>query len=185
MAKPRATADSACRLECLPAWAEGRSGDVLVVVETPKGSPSKLAYEPAYGSFVLKKILPAGMTFPYDFGFVPSTEAEDGDPVDALILMEAALTPGTVVEARLIGLLHAKQLEGSRWKRNDRLLAVACASRAHADVRSVRDLSARLRRDLVAFFVGYEEILGTRFKAGRFAGPLEAKEAVRRATVSR
>src|SRR5436190_6098023 len=183
MAKPRATADSACRLECLPAWAEGRSGDVLVVVETPKGSPSKLAYEPAYGSFVLKKILPAGMVFPYDFGFVPSTRAEDGDPVDVLILMEAALAPGTVVEARLIGMLHAKQLEGRRWKRNDRLIAIARESRAHSDARSVSDLSASLRHDLTSFFIAYEEILGTRFEAGGFAGPRKAEQAVLRALV--
>jgi inorganic pyrophosphatase len=170
-------------LERLPAWAPGRPGEILAIVETPKGSPNKLAYAPEYGTFLLKKILPAGMVFPYDFGFVPSTRAEDGDPVDVLLLTEAALAPGTVVEARLIGMLHAKQLEGRRWRRNDRLIAIPTASHTHTNVARVRDLPADLRSDLVAFFVAYEEVLGTRFKAGAFAGPQAAARAVRRASI--
>jgi inorganic pyrophosphatase len=55
-----------------------------VVIETPKGSRNKFAYDPDQHLFELKKVLPAGMTFPYDFGFVPSTKAEDGDRVDVL-----------------------------------------------------------------------------------------------------
>ena len=58
----------------------------MVVIETPKGSPNKLTFEPRYGTFVLKSVLPAGAVFPFDFGFVPSTRAEDGDPLDVLVL---------------------------------------------------------------------------------------------------
>ena len=66
---------------------------VLVVIETPKGSPNKLTFEPRYGTFVLKGVLPAGAVFPFDFGFVPSTRADDGDPLDVLVLMEAPGIP--------------------------------------------------------------------------------------------
>ncbi len=59
-----------------------------VVIETPKGSRNKFAFDAKERIFELKKVLPAGMTFPYDFGFVPPTEADDGDPVDALVLMD-------------------------------------------------------------------------------------------------
>jgi inorganic pyrophosphatase len=57
----------------------------MVVIETPKGSPNRLAFEPRYGTFVLKGVLPAGAVFPFDFGFVPSKRAEDGDPLDILV----------------------------------------------------------------------------------------------------
>jgi inorganic pyrophosphatase len=76
---------------------------VLVVIETPKGSPNKLAFEPRFGAFVLKGVLPAGAVFPFDFGFVPSTCGEDGDPLDLLVLMDAPVFPGCIVPSRLVG----------------------------------------------------------------------------------
>ena len=73
-----------------------------VVVETPKGSRNKFAFDPDQHLFHLKKVLPTGMAFPYDFGFVPSTEAEDGDPIDVLILMDGPAFPGCVLKCRPI-----------------------------------------------------------------------------------
>jgi inorganic pyrophosphatase len=67
---------------------------VMVVIETPKGSPNKLTFDPRYGTFVLKGVLPAGAVFPFDFGFVPSTRGDDGDPLDVLVLMDAPVYPG-------------------------------------------------------------------------------------------
>lgn len=64
-----------------------------VIIETPKGSRNKYAFDPEQRVFALKKVLPAGMTFPYDFGFVPSTKAEDGDPTDVLVLMDEPAFP--------------------------------------------------------------------------------------------
>ena len=64
-----------------------------VVIETPKGSRNKFAFNPDERIFELKKVLPAGMAFPYDFGFVPSTKADDGDPVDVLVLMDEPAFP--------------------------------------------------------------------------------------------
>jgi inorganic pyrophosphatase len=65
-----------------------------VVIETPKGSPNKFAFDPKKQIFGLKKVLPAGMAFPYDFGSVPSTKADDGDPTDVLVSMDEPAFPG-------------------------------------------------------------------------------------------
>jgi inorganic pyrophosphatase len=66
---------------------------VKIVIETPKGSRNKYAFDGQENAFTLKKVLPAGMSFPYDFGFVPSTLAEDGDPLDVLVLMDEPAFP--------------------------------------------------------------------------------------------
>src|SRR5437870_2951630 len=86
-----------------------------VVIETPKGSRNKFAFDPDQHVFELKKVLPTGMAFPYDFGFVPSTEAEDGDPIDVLVLMDEPAFPGCVLKCRLIGVIEGEQ--GDRKKK--------------------------------------------------------------------
>src|SRR5690349_2379438 len=98
---------------------------IQVVIETPKGCQNKYKFDPKLRSFKLSKVLPNGMLFPYDFGFVPSTEAEDGDPIDVLLLMDAPAFPGCVVESRLIGVIEGEQSENGKTERNDRLLAIA------------------------------------------------------------
>src|SRR5437868_13373634 len=101
---------------------------VTVVIETPKGSRNKLKFDPATRKFKLSKVMPEGMMFPYDFGFVPSTKAEDGDPLDVLVLTDAPLFPGCLVECTLIGAIEAEQKEEGETERNDRLIAVATQS---------------------------------------------------------
>jgi len=71
-----------------------------VVIETPKGSRNKFAFDPDEHIFHLKRVLPSGMEFPYDFGFVPSTKADDGDPIDVLVLMDEPAFPGCVLSCR-------------------------------------------------------------------------------------
>jgi len=94
-----------------------------VVVETPKGSRNKFAFDPDEHIFELKKVLPAGMTFPYDFGFVPSTKADDGDPVDVLVLMDEPAFPGCVLTGRPIGVIEGEQGDKKDKERNDRIVA--------------------------------------------------------------
>jgi inorganic pyrophosphatase len=147
---------------------------VLVVIETPKGSPNKLAFEPRFGTFVLKGVLPAGAVFPFDFGFVPSTRAEDGDPLDVLVLMDAPVFPGCVVPSRLIGVIEAEQSEDGQTDRNDRLLAVAANSATHRSIRTLSDLSQDLVAQIEHFFVSYNEIKGKRFEVKRRAGKKRA-----------
>jgi inorganic pyrophosphatase len=143
---------------------------VMVVIETPKGSPNKLAFEPRYGTFVLKGVLPAGAVFPFDFGFVPSTRAEDGDPLDVLVLMDAPVFPGCIVPSRLIGVIEAEQTEEGETERNDRLLAVAANSATHRSIHELSDLSQDLIAQIEHFFVSYNEMKGKRFKVKRQAG---------------
>ena len=95
-----------------------------VVIETPKGGRNKFAFDPKQHVFELKKVLPAGMTFPYDFGFVPSTEADDGVPVDVLVLMDEPAFPGCVLKCRVIGVIEGEQGDKKDKERNDRIVAI-------------------------------------------------------------
>ena len=95
-----------------------------VVIETPKGSRNKFAFDPEELIFELKKVLPAGMTFPYDFGFIPSTKADDGDPVDVLVLMDEPAFARCVLSCRAIGVIEGEQGDKKDKKRNDRIVAV-------------------------------------------------------------
>jgi inorganic pyrophosphatase len=87
----------------LPTYDPEDKSLVNVIVETPRGSRNKFAYDDELAIIRLKKVLPAGMEFPYDFGFIPSTRAADGDPLDALLLMDESAHPGTLMRCRLIG----------------------------------------------------------------------------------
>src|SRR3954465_3312878 len=96
-----------------------------VVIETPRGSHNKYKWDDDLGAYTLAKVLPAGMSFPFDFGFIPRTKAEDGDAIGGVVLGEAAAFPGWVVACRLIGTIEARQTEGKKTERNDRLIGVA------------------------------------------------------------
>src|SRR4051795_3890858 len=101
-----------------------------VVIETPKGSRNKYRFDEELGLFVLGGVLPEGMSFPYDFGYLPATLGEDGDPLDVLLLMDEPAFCGCIVPSRLIGVIEAKQAEKNhKPRRNDRLLAVSVDSR--------------------------------------------------------
>ncbi|MDQ1559727.1 MAG: inorganic pyrophosphatase [Pyrinomonadaceae bacterium] len=145
-------------------------GDLRVIIETPQGSRNKFDYDAELGLFKLGGVLPAGAVFPFDFGFVPSTLGGDGDPLDVLVLMDEAAFAGCLVEARLIGVIEAKQTErDGETTRNDRLVAVASSARNHRDVRSLAQLSENLLDEIEHFFVSYNEMKGKRFEPlGRF-----------------
>jgi inorganic pyrophosphatase len=164
----------------LPAFDE-ESGALNVIVETPKGRRNKYKFDEKRGLFKLSKVLPSGAVFPFDFGFVPSTRGEDGDPVDVLILMDEPVMAGCLVAARLVGVIEAEQTEEGRTERNDRLIAVAEGSATHCDVRALGDLSATLLDEIEHFFVSYRAREGHEFKPiGRY-GPERAERLVREA----
>src|SRR5689334_2298163 len=102
-----------------------KPASIDVIIETPKGSRNKFKYDSTSRMFKLSKVLPEGMMFPYDFGFVPSTIGDDGDPLDILVLMDEPTFPGCLLECRLIGVIEAEQEENHEKERNDRLVAVA------------------------------------------------------------
>jgi len=154
----------------------------MVVIETPKNTPNKLKFDPDLGAFMLAKVLPVGMVFPYDFGFLPGTHAPDGDQLDVLILMDAPLFPGCVVPSRLIGVLECEQRErDGTVERNDRLLAVAEASTVHAGTTTIRDLSPAILTGIEAFFADYNRLAGKEFRVLRRRGSRAAEDAARKA----
>ena len=141
-----------------------KSHCLQVIVETPAGSRNKFAFDPEQRVFCLKKVLPAGMAFPYDFGFLPRTLAPDGDPLDVLLLMDEPAFPGCAVRARLLGVIEGEQLQGKVKTRNDRLLAVAEANHKYANITGLRDLPQKWLEELEAFFVHYHSLEGKKYR---------------------
>src|SRR5579883_2090656 len=92
-----AFSDASARIEPFDAT----SGHLNVIVDTPRGSRNKYKYDEQYNIFRLQHILPVGMTFPYDFGYLPSTRGDDGDPLDVLVMVDEATFAGCLVSARL------------------------------------------------------------------------------------
>ena len=168
----------------LPAF-DPETGALNVVVETPKGQRNKIKYDEKRGIFRLAKVLPAGAVFPFDFGFVPSTVGGDDDPLDVLLLMDEPVVPGCLVFARLIGVIEAEQTQDGTTKRNDRLLAVAVESKAHADVKSLDDVSDSLLDQIEHFFISYHAIEGHTYKPIGRHGPDRAEKIVREALTLR
>lgn len=141
------------------------------VVETPKGSRNKYKFDPELGLYELKTVLPEGDYFPYDFGFVPSTVGDDGDPLDVLILTDEPACMGALVRSRLIGVLEATQAEhGKAPERNDRLIAVADASRTHRNIHKLKDIPEQLLKEIEQFFVSYNAARGKKFQVKRRRG---------------
>ena len=140
------------------------AGLIQVIIETPKGSRNKFAYDEEQNIFTVKKVLPAGMSFPYDFGFLPRTQAPDGDPIDVLLLMDEPAFPGIAVRARLIGVIQGEQIEGKKKTRNDRLLAVAEMNHEYAYIKKIGDLPKQFVHELEEFFVNYHSLEGKEYK---------------------
>jgi inorganic pyrophosphatase len=137
----------------LPAHA--KSGAVHVVIESPKGSRVKLKWDPRLGAITLSRPLPSGLSYPYDWGFVPGTLADDGDPLDALVYWDAGSYPGVVLACRPVGVVKLEQdrkRNGARI-RNDRLVAVPVKDERGATLASALDLPCRVRDELEQFFL--------------------------------
>src|SRR6201987_2793004 len=129
--KPRGVLADPTRLAPLDKEFQSR---IQVIIETPKGSRNKFAFDPEQEVFALAKVLPAGMVFPYDFGFIPSTKAEDGDPTDVLVLMDEPGFPGVLVKCRVIGIIEGEQGATKDTERNDRIVAIEQANHSYAHV---------------------------------------------------
>jgi inorganic pyrophosphatase len=160
-----------------------------VVIETPKGNRNKFAFNADEHIFELKTVLPAGMAFPYDFGFVPSTEADDGDPVDVLVLMDEPAFPGCVLTCRPIGVIEGEQIEKNDKNknkgkdkdkvRNDRIVAVEQDAHSWADIRNIDDLGKHFLQELEEFFVEYHRLSEREYRVLNVKGPGSARKLVK------
>ena len=158
-----------------------KDGLLQVIVETPKGSRNKFSFDVEQEIFSLKKVLPAGMVFPYDFGFLPKTLADDGDPIDVLLLMDEPAFPGILVPSRLIGVIEGEQIDGKKRIRNDRLVAIADANHMYANVRKLNDLPKQFLRELEDFFVNYHQLEGKEYKLLGCRGIAQAETLIKKA----
>jgi inorganic pyrophosphatase len=155
--------------------------NVDVVIETPKSSTQKYDYVPNTPFFKLSKILPSGMVFPYDFGFIPKTKGQDGDPLDVIVISEFNSFPGVIIRCRIIGAIKAEQSQEKGSKkmiRNDRFLAVPKCSNIFQDVDKMADLPKQITDELEQFFVEYNKLEGKKFNILDKMGPKEASHII-------
>ena len=153
---------------------------IPVVVETSQGARAKVEFDYRTGLLKLTKILPKGFTFPLNFGSIPGTLGDDGDPLDILLFMSDPVPCGTLVAARLIGVLEAEQEEKGKTERNDRLFGVAVESTEHRDLKSVNGIEKKARSELEAFFEAYNAEGGKKFRALGWFGPKRASKLIDR-----
>jgi inorganic pyrophosphatase len=155
---------------------------VRVVIESPAGSRVKLKYAPDVGAFVLSRPLATGLTYPFDWGFVPGTRAADGDPLDAMVLHDAPTYPGVIVSCRPLAVLEVEQnaKEGGGRQRNDRIIVEPLAVR-----RRIGRLSRRLKQELETFFLAVTELEGKDLKILAWQGVAAADRLIDRSRRSR
>jgi inorganic pyrophosphatase len=159
------------------------TGERIAVIETPKHSRVKIDYDPDREVFHLHHSLPLGLSFPFDFGFIPRTVAADGDPLDVVILMEEPGCPGLITGIRLLGAFEAEQTEKGKTFRNDRLVARAVESRSLAHLETLEDLNPKILDQFEEFFIFYNRLRGREFRMLRRSGPETAEELIKEASL--
>jgi inorganic pyrophosphatase len=162
----------------IPTWADDQS--VYAVVETPRGSSCKLDFDPELRVFTLAKPLMVGLTYPYDWGFIPSTEAADGDPLDVLVIHDAKTYPGVVLQCRPVGILEVEQQSKGKRERNDRVFAVPDRSPLETDLQDIRHLPARAREELEQFFRATNALEHKKLEFLGWHGPARAVKTIKR-----
>jgi inorganic pyrophosphatase len=123
-------------------------------------------------------LLAEGLSFPFDFGFIPSTLAEDGDPLDVMILMDEPAHVGCVLQVRLVGVIEAEQTEDGKKVINNRLIGVAVHSYNHEHIRSISEINKPIIDQVGEFFVTYNKSRGKKFKVTGTHGPGRAVKLV-------
>ena len=154
---------------------------IHVVIESPRGSTAKFKYDAAAGVMTLSRPLVSGLAYPHDWGFVPSTRAPDGDPLDCLVMWDGTSYPGIVLTCRSIGLLRVEQtnLTSHARERNDRIVALPIKAPHSEPIRTVFDVDERIRQELEQFFLSAVAFEGKDLKILGWAGPTDAMALLR------
>jgi inorganic pyrophosphatase len=140
---------------------------ITAIVETPKGQGLKFDFDPILGCMKLNKIMPSGLVFPFDFGYIPGTTGGDGDPIDVLIISEVPTFSGCAIDCRVIGGIKANQQErNGEEMRNDRIIAIPEVSLQYAAVKTLNELPPHLIDQVISFFENYNS------QAGKVFSPL-------------
>lgn len=152
---------------------------VTAMIECPKGFNQKFDFDPEAQRFKLSKILPAGLVFPFDFGMIPGTKGEDGDPLDIIVVSESATFPGCLIECRIVGALRAEQTErDGRTMRNDRFIGVPAVSQLFSEIQTLEELPEAILNQMEHFFKNYNEQAGKLFKVGARLDAVEAGKLI-------
>jgi inorganic pyrophosphatase len=156
-------------------------GSINVMVESPRGAAAKFKYDPELDRITLSRPLPDGLVYPHDWGFVPSTRASDGDPVDAMIVWDGASYPGVVIACRAIGVLKVEQnrKSGPGRERNDRVAVLPLKAPRHEHVTTIFDLPERQRDELERFFLAVVAFEDKDLRLLGWDGPAEAVALIR------
>ena len=162
---------------CPNEW-KAKKRQCKAIIETPKGRRNKFDYDPEFRMFELGGLLPEGMAFPFDFGFIPSTLADDGDPLDVMVLMDEPAHVGCMLDVRIIGVIEAQQTEKGKTTQNDRVMGVAIHSYNHNHIHSVDDVEKTLLDQVEDFFVAYNKVRGKKFKVQGRHGPKRAAQLI-------
>ena len=154
-------------------------GQLQVVVEAPRGSRAKFKYDPAEQTFKFARPLCLGTAYPYDWGFVPGTRAEDGDPMDAMVYHDMPTYPGVIIPSKAIGVVRLIQKEkGEKWERNDRLIVVPSDEKRWDDATA---LEKRVHQELEQFFVIVVMMTGKKVHLEGWEGPKAARALIQKA----
>lgn len=164
-------------IDRLPAFDEARRR-IHVIIETAKGGHVKYSYQPEMGMFYAKRLLPPGMVFPFNFGFVPSTLGDDGDPLDVLLLNDVPLVCGSLVKAALLAVVKAEQTEDGKTFRNDRLVGAMADEESPPEFLKL-DLDSRAVAEIQFFFSTYNRFSGKEFKVVGIGDERAAHDLVR------
>jgi inorganic pyrophosphatase len=148
-----------------------------VVIEIPKGSKNKYELDKETGLLRLDRVLHSAVYYPADYGFIPRTFCDDGDPLDALVLGQEAVYPLTIVEARAIGVMRMRDEKGI----DDKIVAISVRDPAFADYTDKSQLPAHVLREIRRFFEDYKTLEHKQVIVEDLLGPSEAVQILREA----
>ncbi len=152
-----------------------KSPDIVnAVIEVPRNSANKYEYDPEIGVFRLDRVLYSPMHYPGDYGFIPSTLADDGDPVDVLVLTNEPTYPGIVLSARPLGYLEMSDEKG----RDQKVLAVPADDPRYDGMRHLDNVSRHRLREIEHFFNIYKELEGKKTTVDGWRGMEETYELI-------
>lgn len=153
-------------------------GDAFpVVIEIPKGSKNKYELDKETGLLRLDRVLYSAVYYPADYGFIPRTYCDDGDPLDALVLSQEPVYPLTIVQARAIGLMRMRDEKGL----DDKIVAVSVCDPAFADYHDQAQLPTHVLREVRRFFEDYKALEHKQVVVEELLGPEDAHRAIREA----